>query len=241
MAGYARIGLYPNLGVTWWTTMLVRPGRPLVASVAYDLPVAAGTGLHLGRDGLEVRGAVEEPLVTMRLDGHGAGRPLDRPEDVYRRAPGDAHHDRPRSDLDHRRRAVPLRPHHPVRGPLPGATVKSPSAGAHGRVGSGQRDHSWGVAGLVGVRLVLGRRPGSTTALGSTWPISGYPATDWPSATSSRPTGRCSRSPPWTSPRSWARRAFPVGPGPGSGPGGLDLRIEPWPSAPCSSSPPTDG
>ena len=40
--GTCRIGLYPNLGVTWWTTMIVGADRPLVASVAYDLPVAWG-------------------------------------------------------------------------------------------------------------------------------------------------------------------------------------------------------
>ena len=26
VSGYARIGLYPNLGVTWWTTTVVGPG-----------------------------------------------------------------------------------------------------------------------------------------------------------------------------------------------------------------------
>ena len=45
VSGYARIGLYPNLGVTWWTTTVVRPDRPLVASIAYDLPVAPEPGL----------------------------------------------------------------------------------------------------------------------------------------------------------------------------------------------------
>ena len=28
VAGYVRIGLYPNLGVTWWTTMVVGADRP---------------------------------------------------------------------------------------------------------------------------------------------------------------------------------------------------------------------
>ena len=49
IAGYARIGLYPNLGVTWWTTMLVGPDRPLVASMAYDWAVPT--------EGLALRGA----------------------------------------------------------------------------------------------------------------------------------------------------------------------------------------
>ena len=42
LAGYARIGLYPNLGVTWWTTMIVGADRPMVSSVAFDLPVDRG-------------------------------------------------------------------------------------------------------------------------------------------------------------------------------------------------------
>ncbi len=86
LAGYARIGLYPNLGVTWWTTMIVGPDRPVVASVAYDLPVNAGTGLDLEADGHDVHCAVEDPLVTMTLRGTAPGVSHDDPAAVYRRS-----------------------------------------------------------------------------------------------------------------------------------------------------------
>src|ERR1019366_7015297 len=65
VAGYVRIGLYPNLGVTWWTTMVVGPDRPLVSSVRYDLPVPA-SGLALRGDGHSVDGDVVSPLDRMR-------------------------------------------------------------------------------------------------------------------------------------------------------------------------------
>ena len=42
--GYVRIGLYPNMGVTWWTAMIVGPGRPVVESVSYALPVPPAVG-----------------------------------------------------------------------------------------------------------------------------------------------------------------------------------------------------
>jgi len=45
---YARLGRYPNLGVTWWTAMVVGPDRPMVASVAYDLPIEGAPGESSG-------------------------------------------------------------------------------------------------------------------------------------------------------------------------------------------------
>ena len=95
VAGYARIGLYPNLGVTWWTTMVVGADRPVVASVAYDLPVAAGAGLAIGSDGYDLQGSIDDPLAAMTLARHRPGAPCTptRPR-VYRGEPGER---RPRS------------------------------------------------------------------------------------------------------------------------------------------------
>ena len=121
IAGYARIGLYPNLGVTWWTTMLVGEGRPVVASVAYDLPVAGGTGLdHRCRRRGHARDRGRPPGVD-EPPGHRT-RSTARPS--RGRLPGcdgNAHHHRHRSGLDHGRDALPLRPDHPLRGALSGA------------------------------------------------------------------------------------------------------------------------
>ncbi len=88
VAGYVRIGLCPNLGVTWWAAVIVGPGRPLVTSVAYDLPVAGDTGLVIGAGGLDVTAEVVAPLETMTVRGRVPARLHHRPEAVYRGEPG---------------------------------------------------------------------------------------------------------------------------------------------------------
>ena len=144
IAGYARIGLYPNLGVTWWTTMLVGEGRPLVASVAYDLPVAGGTGLEIDAEGVVMRGAVDDPLITMSLRGTAPGRLLDRPEDVYRGVVG-----APTTigiDLAWTTDGVPYHYDLTTRYEVP-CLVRGEVAIGDQRFaidGQGQRDHSWG-------------------------------------------------------------------------------------------------
>ena len=40
LAGYTRIGVYPNLSVSWWTSAVVGQGRPLLSSVDHHLPLA---------------------------------------------------------------------------------------------------------------------------------------------------------------------------------------------------------
>src|SRR5450759_5675069 len=67
VGGYARIGFYPNLGVTWWTTMVVGPDRPMVASVSYDLPPLAGTGVSIDADGHSISCVAGDPLQQMSL------------------------------------------------------------------------------------------------------------------------------------------------------------------------------
>jgi hypothetical protein len=145
VAGYARIGLYPNLGVTWWTTMLVGTGRPLVASVAYDLPVAGGTGLRIEADGVEMSAPVDQPLATMSLRGTAPARRHDRPEAVYRSSPGD-----PTTiamDLTWSTDGSPYHYELTTRYEVP-CSVRGEIAIDDERLtvsGQGQRDHSWGV------------------------------------------------------------------------------------------------
>jgi hypothetical protein len=144
VAGYARIGLYPNLGVTWWTTMLVGEGRPTVSSVAYDLPVAGGTGLLIDADGVAMSGVVDEPLRTMSLRGTAPGRRLDRPEGVYRDEPG--HPTTIALDLTWMTDGVPYHYDLTTRYEIP-CLVRGEIAIGDERLtvnGQGQRDHSWG-------------------------------------------------------------------------------------------------
>ncbi len=144
IAGYARIGLYPNLGVTWWTTMLVGAGRPVVASVAYDLPVGGGTGLALDTGGLKMVGTVEEPLAVMSLRGTAPARSLDRPEDAYAEAAGE-----PATiglDLTWVTDGVPYHYDLTTRYEVPCSVSGEVTIGDERLTvsGRGQRDHSWG-------------------------------------------------------------------------------------------------
>ena len=144
VAGYVRIGLYPNLGVTWWTTMVTGPGRPLVASVAYDWPLPV-TGLSLRGDGFSVDADVESPLDRLRVHGTAPARTHAGPEAVYRGEVGEA---TPLSfDMTWETDGVPYQYDVTTRYEIPclvGGTVTVGDE-VHAIEGQGQRDHSWGV------------------------------------------------------------------------------------------------
>jgi hypothetical protein len=144
IAGYARIGLYPNLGVTWWTTMLVGPYRQLIASVAYDWAVPAD-GLALRGDGYAVDGDIETPLDRLRLHGSAPAQVLGRPEDVYRGEVGS-----PTTiglDLTWATDGVPYQYAVTTRYEIPSLVSGTVTVGDEVLAvsGQGQRDHSWGV------------------------------------------------------------------------------------------------
>ncbi len=144
LAGYARIGLYPNLGVTWWTAMVVGPDRPVVASVSYDLPVAAGTGLDLDAVGHRVSGVVEAPLEAMTLRGTVPGVEHADAAEIYLGEGG-----RPTEvgfDLTWRTDGVPYHYEVTTRYEIPCLVEGEVTVGSDRFEvrGSGQRDHSWG-------------------------------------------------------------------------------------------------
>jgi len=145
VAGYARIGLYPNLGVTWWTTTVVGPGRPLVASVAYDLPVPGPTGLSVDGSGYSFDGIVQRPLDSLRVAGSVPAAVMDDPADVYRDVEGT-----PTSldlDLTWTTDGIPYHYDLTTRYEIPCLVAGSITIGGDKIAidGSGQRDHSWGV------------------------------------------------------------------------------------------------
>jgi hypothetical protein len=188
IAGYARIGLYPNLGVTWWTTMIVGSGRPVIASVAYDLPIGDGTGLELRSPGFEVSAVVEDPLAVMALRGTAAGTVHAEPAELYRGEPGD-----PTTvglDLTWTTDGIPYHYDVTTRYEVPcvvrgGITVDGERIAIDGH---GQRDHSWGVRDWwafgwcwaaarlddgTRVHLTDVRTPGGSVALGYVQPGDG--------------------------------------------------------------------
>jgi hypothetical protein len=145
IAGYVRIGLYPNLGVTWWTTTVVGAGRPLTASVAYDLPVAGGTGLVLDSSRFDVSAVVDSPLEAMTVRGSAPAVTHLDPAAVYRGEPG-----RPTTvglDLTWMTDGTPYHYDLTTRYEIP-CSVRGEVTVEGERVavdGHGQRDHSWGV------------------------------------------------------------------------------------------------
>jgi hypothetical protein len=145
VAGYARIGLYPNLGVTWWTAMVVGADRPVIASVAYDLPVVAGAGLEIGSDGYHLQGSIEDPLEVMALRSTAPGAVLTDPAAVYRGEPGEA--TTVELDLVWTTDGTPYHYDLTTRYEVPCLVNGHVTVGGTRMEvdGHGQRDHSWGV------------------------------------------------------------------------------------------------
>jgi hypothetical protein len=145
LAGYVRIGLYPNLGVTWWTAMVVGAGRPVVASVAYDLPALGGPGLSLSASGVDITASVIQPLASMTVSGTAPAVIHPDAVSVYAGGPGE-----PTTvgfDLAWTTDGVPYHYDLTTRYEVPclvdgTVTVAGEEMAVRGQ---GQRDHSWGV------------------------------------------------------------------------------------------------
>ena len=148
LGGWLRLGLYPNRGVAWWTTWIVRPGHPGVCSVDYGAPVPPGNGLVsesdvLGRVEIDLR----RPLEEFRLAARARATTIERPEDVY--AHGESAGRPTDLDLD-LTWATDGIPYHYVlttRYEIPCLVTGTVTvAGETFTIdGQGQRDHSWGV------------------------------------------------------------------------------------------------
>ena len=146
VGGWVRIGLYPNLGVTWYHAYLVGPGRPTVAVMDLEAPLPKGSGLELRTHGLWADHIVETPLEHFTVGNEAHGLAVDDPGALY--AP------------------VPVGDQVPIAFDLEWETVGTPyhyeattryeiPCTVHGTIdvgrdhleldGFGQRDHSWGV------------------------------------------------------------------------------------------------
>ena len=176
LAGYVRIGLYPNLGVSWWTAMVVGPDRPVVASVAYDLPVPElGLGVHGA--GFAVDTDVEAPLDRVRVHGTAPARIHGEPADIYRDEPGT-----PSTiglDLTWTTDGVPYQYDVTTRYEIPCLVGGTITVGDEVLAveGQGQRDHSWGVRDwwAFGWCWFAGRLDDGTRVHGADIRIPGHP------------------------------------------------------------------
>ena len=83
LGGYVRLGFYPNLGVVWWTTAIVREGGPTIMSTAYDLTAAPTPALAAAGSGVDVMLSVLDALTSMRVEATAPGISYEDPADAY--------------------------------------------------------------------------------------------------------------------------------------------------------------
>ncbi len=141
---YTRLGLYPNLGVSWVTAFVCGPERATVAVVDFEAPLPEGERLDLDREGLRVEHACEEPLqrFRVRLSARGErfadpaallrgerGEPVEVEFDLVWETLGDPYAYRVATRYE-----IPCRVHGSVA--IDGQAIEL--------AGLGQRDHSWG-------------------------------------------------------------------------------------------------
>ena len=87
--GYARLGLYPNLGVAWYWVYLVRRGKPLV--FIRDHTVACppkDAPLDLTTDRYQASWRCTDPLQSWRITTEGTGVALTDPSGAFHGEPG---------------------------------------------------------------------------------------------------------------------------------------------------------
>lgn len=144
LGGYVRLGLYPNLGVSWFWAYVVQAGGPLLAVRHHEAPLPPGDHLEVRDDGLWSQLVCETPHEhwTVGLEAFAVGL------DDHRDALGAERGERvPLGlDLEWEAEAPPY--------DYPRARRYEQACSVHGDVligsetielhGTGERDHSWG-------------------------------------------------------------------------------------------------
>ena len=144
--GYVRLGLYPNLGLSWWWIALVGADRPLVLVVDHALPCPEGdAALEPAAGTTSVEISVPEPLQRFRVVSEAVGVELADPAQAFHGLEGPSVP--VRLDLEWANRSVAF--------PYAMTTRYEISSWITGTVTigdetmtvdcAGQRDHSWGV------------------------------------------------------------------------------------------------
>jgi len=88
--GYVRLGLYPNLGISWWWIALVGRDRPLVLTIEHDLPCADGdAALAVSTDTASYTLAALEPLRRFHVTSEATGVVLPDPAQAFHGVDGD--------------------------------------------------------------------------------------------------------------------------------------------------------
>ena len=146
---YARLGLYPNLGVAWWWAAVVRRGEPVLLVRDHALALPRGGSFEVRGDGLWADLTCHEPLARWQVNFEGIAVALDDPTEAYRTEHGD------RVPIEFEFEWETAAPAFEY----PGVSRYEVSCDVHGeiQIGTtanrltlddpvpGQRDHSWGV------------------------------------------------------------------------------------------------
>ena len=144
VGAYVRLGLYPNLGVAWYTAFVCGPGRPTVAVVDLQAPLPEGDTLTTRTGALAADHRCEEPLERFAVTLEGKGEAHDDPAALLRDEPG-----RPVDvalDLMWSTAGVPYQYRLATRYEIPCTVSGRVRIGEEELVldAVGQRDHSWG-------------------------------------------------------------------------------------------------
>jgi hypothetical protein len=146
LGGYVRIGLYPNLGVTWYWACLVGADRPLVTVIDQAAPVPRSPSLDLAGKEFSANHSCEDPIRRFRVGVEANALVFDDPAAVY-------------GPLAGRRTPLTFDLTWEIDGPggyqFSQLTRYEIPCDVRGRIrvgdesidfqGHGQRDHSWGV------------------------------------------------------------------------------------------------
>jgi hypothetical protein len=146
VGGWVRLGLYPNLGVSWYHAFVVGPKRATVAVCDLEAPLPTGSGLEIRTHGLWADEVCETALDHWTIGNEAFGLGIDEPAAMYAATPVG---ERVPLGLDLEWETDGTPYHY-------GATTRYEiPCRVHGEVlvgderlaidGHGQRDHSWGV------------------------------------------------------------------------------------------------
>ncbi len=85
---WLRLGLYPNLGVSWVNAFVCGPGRPTVGVIDFAAPLPEGEALTVARDGLRAGFDTERELERFRVAIEATGEAHDDAAAILRGEPG---------------------------------------------------------------------------------------------------------------------------------------------------------
>jgi hypothetical protein len=144
LGAYVRLGLYPNLGVSWITAIVCGPQRPTVAVIDFQAPLPTADQLAVTSDDTRTELSCEAELERYRVRLVATGMQYDDASALLRREVGT-----PvpiELDLVWETQGEPYAYRITTRYEIPCAVHGTLTVGGQKLVlsGPGQRDHSWG-------------------------------------------------------------------------------------------------